>query len=95
MLYFKTVEPGTLSILKELMELSSMESFSLVGGTSLSLRYGHRSSEDLDLFFHENFDYFVIVKSLEDKFKQRFVYKHQQTQFGIFCFIDNIKVDIV
>ncbi len=95
MLYFETVEPGTLSILKELMELPSMQAFSLVGGTSLSLRYGHRSSEDLDLFFHEKFDHFVIVKSLEDRFKQRFVYKQQQTQFGIFCFIDKIKVDII
>jgi len=51
MLHTETVEPGTLSLLKELMALPSLNSFSLVGETALSLRYGHRSSIDLDLFF--------------------------------------------
>jgi len=95
MLHIKTVEPGTLSLLKELMELPSLHSFSLVGGTALSLRYGHRSSIDLDLFYHEKFDQPQILRNLEEVFKQRFVYKQQQTQFGIFCFIDDVKVDIV
>jgi predicted nucleotidyltransferase component of viral defense system len=95
MLHTETVEPGTFSLLKELMELPALLSFSLVGGTALSLRYGHRSSIDLDLFFHEKFNQPEIVEALEDAFKQRFVYKQQQTQFGIFCFIDNVKVDIV
>ena len=95
MLHTETVEPGTFSLLKELMDLPELEAFSLVGGTALALRYGHRSSVDLDLFFHEKFDHPKIVSSLEEKFKDRFVYKQQHTQFGIFCFIDNIKVDIV
>ena len=95
MLQTKTVEPGTFSLLKELMEVPSLESFALVGGTALALRYGHRSSIDLDLFFHEHFDKIGIVKNLEEIFKQRFVYKQEHTQFGIFCFIDEIKVDIV
>ena len=54
-----------------------------------------RSSDDLDLFFHEKFDHLQIIKALESIFKSRFTYKQQQTQFGIFCFIDDIKVDIV
>lgn len=95
MLHIETVEPGTFSLLKELMGLPSLQLFSLVGGTALSLRYGHRSSIDLDLFVHEKFDQPQIVRNLEEVFKQRFVYKQQQTQFGIFCFIDDIKVDIV
>lgn len=95
MLYTKTVEPGTFSLLKELMDIPSLKSFSLVGGTALALRYGHRSSIDLDLFFHDNFDKIQIVRTLENVFKHRFVYKQEHTQFGIFCFIDNIKVDIV
>jgi len=77
------------------MEIPSLKPFSLVGGTALSLRYGHRSSEDLDLFYHEKFDQSEIVKDLESAFKQRFVYKQEHTTFGIFCFIDEIKVDIV
>lgn len=91
MLHTETVEPGTFSLLKELMELPALRPFSLVGGTALSLRYGHRSSIDLDLFYHEKFDQSEIVKDLESVFKQRFLYKHQQTHFGIFCFIDEKK----
>jgi hypothetical protein len=95
MLYTQTVEPRTFSLLKELMDLPTLQVFSLVGGTALALRYGHRSSVDLDLFLHEKFNHTQIIESLEHKFNQRFVYKQQHTQFGIFCFIDDIKVDIV
>jgi predicted nucleotidyltransferase component of viral defense system len=95
MLHTETVESGTFSLLKKLMTLSSLQPFSLVGGTALSLRYGHRSSIDLDLFFHEKFNHQQIIDDLEITFQNRFVYKQQQTQFGIFCFIDDIKVDIV
>jgi predicted nucleotidyltransferase component of viral defense system len=95
MLHIETVESGTFSLLKELMALPSLHPFSLVGGTALALRFGHRRSIDLDLFFHEKFDNQEIINSLEDFFKHRFVYKQQHTWFGIFCFIDEIKVDIV
>ena len=95
MLHTETVEPGTFSLLKKLMALPSLQPFSLVGGTALSLRYGHRSSIDLDLFYHEKFDQPYLVKELESLFGDKFVYKQQHTQFGIFCFLDNIKVDFV
>jgi hypothetical protein len=77
------------------MAISALQPFSLVGGTALSLRYGHRSSIDLDLFFHEKFDQPYIVGELETAFQEKFVYKHQHTHFGIFCFIDGVKVDFV
>jgi predicted nucleotidyltransferase component of viral defense system len=77
------------------MVLSSLHPFSLVGGTALALRYGHRSSADLDLFYHEKFDNSQIIEELEATFKHKFVYEQQHSQFGIFCFIDDIKVDIV
>ncbi len=73
----------------------AIQEFSLVGGTALALRYGHRSSVDLDLFFHEKFNHPEIIKALETTFGHRFIYKQQHTVFGIFCFIDDIKVDIV
>jgi len=95
MLHTETVGSGTLSLLKKLMVLPSLKPFSLVGGTSLSLRYGHRSSVDLDLFLHERFNPHLIIGELEATFGQRFDYKHQQTELGIFSFIENIKVDIV
>jgi predicted nucleotidyltransferase component of viral defense system len=77
------------------MALSSLKQFSLVGGTALALRYGHRSSEDIDLFFHKKFIHHPIISELEATFGQKFVYKQQQTDFGIFCFVENVKVDIV
>lgn len=95
MLHTEAVEPGTLSLLKKLMMLPSLCTFSLVGGTALALRYGHRSSVDLDLFFHKEFNQSKIIDELEATFQNRFVYKQQHTQFGIFCFINDIKVDIV
>ncbi|MBN2806526.1 MAG: nucleotidyl transferase AbiEii/AbiGii toxin family protein [Prolixibacteraceae bacterium] len=95
MLQTKTIEPGTLSVLKELMALPALYQFSLVGGTALALKFGHRSSVDLDLFVHEKFDHKPIVVSFEQVYGDRFEYKQQNTQFGIFCFIDQVKVDIV
>lgn len=95
MLHTEAVESGTFSLLEKLMELPALKQFSLVGGTTLALRYGHRSSEDIDLFSHEKFNHQQIITELEDEFEHRFVYKQQNTQFGIFCFIDNVKVDIV
>jgi len=77
------------------MVLPSLQPFSLVGGTALSLRYGHRNSVDLDLFYHKKFDHPQVIEVLEAIFQHRFEYKQQNTQFGIFCFIDNIKVDFV
>jgi len=95
MLHTQAIEPGTFSLLKELMNLPALQAFSLVGGTTLALRYSHRTSVDLDLFFHEKFDQLQIIEALEGRFRDRYVYKQQHTQFGIFCFIDEIKVDIV
>ncbi|MBK9356581.1 MAG: nucleotidyl transferase AbiEii/AbiGii toxin family protein [Bacteroidales bacterium] len=77
------------------MKLPDLEPFSLVGGTALALRFGHRSSVDLELFYHVKFNQPELVSALEKKFGSRFVYKQQHTQFGVFCFIDNVKVDII
>ncbi len=95
MLHTSAIEPGTFSLLREVMELPILQPFSLVGETALALRYGHRSSVDLDLFNHKEFSQSQIVENLERVFQKRFVYKQEQTRFGIFCFIDGVKVDIV
>jgi hypothetical protein len=95
MLHTETIEPGTFSLLKRLMALPSLQPFSLVGGTALALQYGHRSSIDLDLFYHEIFDHTIIEKELSDEFGNEFDYEPSHKQFGIFCYIKKIKVDIV
>jgi Nucleotidyl transferase AbiEii toxin, Type IV TA system len=95
MLQIKTVEPGTLALLKTLMGLSFLSDFSLVGGTALSLKYGHRLSIDLDLFSNKPFETNFIVDNLYAEFGNRLVVQNQVEKFGIFCLIDDIKVDIV
>lgn len=77
------------------MELPSLQSFSLAGGTALSLRYGHRSSIDLDLFYHEKFDHSSIEDELIREFGADFDYESGHKTFGFFCNIYHIKVDIV
>ncbi len=95
MLHIETVERHAFSILEELMKMPELKDFSLVGGTALSLLYGHRISVDLDLFSNKPFNNNTIVSSLEKKFKDSLVNRSTNPRFGIFGFIDNVKVDIV
>jgi predicted nucleotidyltransferase component of viral defense system len=95
MLHYETVLPGTFTLLKDLSKLDSFQKFSLVGGTALSLRYGHRHSEDLDFFSNENFDRQMIIEELIKIYSNQFI--HQETGFkkSLFCSIKDVKVDVV
>ena len=95
MLHLKTVEPHAFSILNQLMEMPELEHFSLVGGTALSLLYGHRKSVDLDLFSNNPFDNTEIIKALEKRFKTALDNRSTNPRFNIFCFVDNVKIDII
>ncbi|MEO6733722.1 MAG: nucleotidyl transferase AbiEii/AbiGii toxin family protein [Ferruginibacter sp.] len=95
MLHLETIEPGTFSVLERLMRLKELQSFSLVGGTALSLRYGHRTSVDLDLFSHEKFEQEPIVNALQKEFGVGYNTESKNVRWGIFCYLDDIKVDIV
>ena len=50
MLYYNTVTPLLKETLYILMKEDIFSPFRLVGGTNLSLRLGHRMSDDIDLF---------------------------------------------
>jgi predicted nucleotidyltransferase component of viral defense system len=95
MLQTKTIEPATLSLLKKLMQIAGLDQFNLVGGTALSLQYGHRLSIDLDLFSTTPFDNDNTLQLLETIFKNELRYESSHPKFGIFCYINDIKVDIV
>ena len=95
MLQIETVEPHTFSVLKQLMEMPELKDFSLVGGTALSLLYGHRKSVDLDLFSNLPFENQEVILGLEKTFKDAFVNRSTNPRFGIFCFIDDVKIDII
>jgi Nucleotidyl transferase AbiEii toxin, Type IV TA system len=49
-LFWNTVTPLLKSALTKMMDFGPIQQFRLVGGTSLSLQLGHRSSLDIDLF---------------------------------------------
>lgn len=65
-LHYETVTPLMRKILKEIMANPIFEPFYLVGGTSLSLRLGHRISVDIDLF--TNASYGSLDFSVYEKF---------------------------
>jgi len=67
MLRKETIEPGTLELLKELMQDIHLSDFFLVGGTALSLLIGHRTSIDIDLFSVDSFDENKILIYLEQE----------------------------
>lgn len=94
MLQTSTVEPNTLRILKDLMDIPMLGSFYLVGGTCLSLRYGHRISVDLDLFSTIDFANEELNKNLSQA-GISFNYNNIQNPIGLFGYIDNVKVDFV
>lgn len=95
MLHLTTVDPGTFSLLKELQNITELKDFYLVGGTALSLKYGHRISDDLDLFGNTEFDKEVIIEALESKFGNDFTYAGNPAKWTVFCYIKNIKIDII
>ena len=94
MLQFSTIKPATLDLLKKLMSIPELNKFYLVGGTNLSLRYGHRLSIDLDLFSVDDFDKEEIISVLEKNFTNE-SFKRDANPVGIFAMINGIKVDLV
>jgi predicted nucleotidyltransferase component of viral defense system len=81
--------------LKHLCQLPCLQGFALVGGTALSLKHGHRLSIDLDLFSTGPFENESILSCLQSEFGRNFIMEDKPARFGIFCYIQDVKVDIV
>lgn len=79
MLYWNTVTPELKTALLKLMEGQPFAEFRLVGGTALSLYWGHRMSVDIDLFTDAPYGT-IDFGFLEDYLKQTFSYV--QGDFG-------------
>ena len=93
MLFFETIAPSTLSLLKRLQALDHLAETRLVGGTALALQLGHRISVDLDIF--GKWDY---AEGLTEIFSAvGDVEKESGTPNGkmSFFYIDGVKVDCV
>ncbi len=94
MLHLETVAASTLELLKELQRLGSLRETRLVGGTALSLQYGHRISVDLDLFVNNlEVDFITIISEIKNKGYKIDIRK--QSSNILISMIENIKVDIV
>ncbi len=95
MLHYETVQPRTLGILRELMEIPSLRDFYLVGGTAFSLQVGHRISVDIDLFrfSDEKVDTEQIFKEINDNFSN--VTFWDSRDYYLKCDIEDVKIDIL
>ena len=64
MLHLNTIDPPLYQVLIDFSQLPELASFSLVGGTSLSLQLGHRKSDDLDFFTDRSFDIVDVKRAI-------------------------------
>ncbi len=72
-LHFETVTPLLANQLRQLMDEPLFAPFRLVGGTNLSLRYGHRKSVDIDLFTDAEYGS-LDFRAFEDFLRSKFSY---------------------
>jgi predicted nucleotidyltransferase component of viral defense system len=92
MLHREALPPSTLDLLIELSSRPLLASFSLAGGTSLALRFGHRISVDLDFFTTESFDKEVIGEAITQGYAAKI---EQINSAGLSATITGVKVDMV
>jgi hypothetical protein len=77
-----------------MIALPELKQFRLVGGTALSLLFGHRKSIDLDLFTDLPLEKDILIPALEDTFGK--VISVNERSKNIFqCIIQDVKVDFV
>lgn len=93
MLFTNTVKPETLHLLVGLMQIPELSDFFLVGGTNLSLRFGHRISVDLDLFTNNPFDREEVYEGVRRVLPQTILI--DQRKQTIWLSINGVKVDVI
>lgn len=76
-----------------MMDKEYLSTFSLVGGTSLSLQMGHRKSIDLDLFSETEFEGSVLLENLGRDFPQIEVLA--QAKGTLLTRLQGVKVDFL
>ncbi|MBQ3658989.1 MAG: nucleotidyl transferase AbiEii/AbiGii toxin family protein [Bacteroidales bacterium] len=92
MLQYKTINPGTLQLLKQLQSEPLLKGSRLVGGTALALQLGHRNSVDLDLFGSIPFSGEDLREAISKEHTLTIIKESQNIKIYL---IDGVKVDIV
>ena len=91
MLSYQTVNEHTLELLRQLSSIPEFSAMRLVGGTSLALQYGHRTSIDLDFF--GTFDADTPFDDILRRYGQLSIIK-ESSKIKIYL-LDGVKVDFV
>jgi hypothetical protein len=86
------IEQATFELIQQLQNFSELKEFYLVGGTALTLQFGHRNSVDIDLFSIKDFLDSTIINFLRTKFTTDLVYNKPNS---IICIINGVKVDFI
>ena len=92
MLYYETIHPDTLELLKKIQSLELFADTRLVGGTALALQIGHRKSIDLDFFGNMSASLEEITLELSEFANAKPLSSSKAMRFLI---VDGVKVDIV
>lgn len=92
MLRTKSVEQGTLDLIKKLISDDKFKDFNLVGGTALALMIGHRISVDIDLFSTSAFSASELGNHLIANYNAEEV---RTLTNGVFCYVDDVKIDLI
>ncbi len=93
MLQKNTVTAELWELLQQLMQIEELNQFYLVGGTSLSLRRGHRESIDIDLFTSKPFNGEFLRQVIDKYFPDNQLLVSYS--YMIQWVINGVKVDIV
>ena len=83
----------TFELLQELQALPEFADFQLVGGTSLALQMGHRSSIDLDLFCQHEFQSADLIQILSSHFEVEIVFQKEKNT--LLCNLNGVKTDFI
>lgn len=92
MLQYHTVDESTLELLKQLQQHDLFRELRLVGGTSLALQIGHRTSIDIDLFGSIDVDEIDINAALASIGSVTQLKSSKNIHIYL---VNNVKVDIV
>src|SRR5919206_2350487 len=95
MLHLQTVSPPCFKLIERLMQIPTLETFRLVGGTALALQKGHRTSIDIDFFAAKPFDNTFILQALEAYLFPERPIDIRTYPFGFFCSLYEIKTDFM
>ncbi len=92
MLQKEAVSPAILRLINKLMKDEALGDFILAGGTALALQFGHRKSDDIDLFTRPEFDASSLLEYLERNYRFRMNFQAASTLKGS---IDDVRVEFI